>query len=96
MKIPDGWVKEEGRLVLMIKGADFMRTLALLNAVGDIAQSHNHHPDLAIRNYNELIVSTTTHDAGSLTEKDYKLAQEITDLISSQEKNQHKERHGRR
>ena len=94
-KIPDGWVEKKGKLVLAIKGADFMRTLALLNAIGDIAQSQNHHPDLAIRNYNELIVSTTTHDADGLTEKDYKLAQEITDLLQYQAEKNHIEQNGR-
>lgn len=94
-KIPKGWSKRENTLVLELKCPDFMRTLALLNAVADIAESMNHHPDLGIRNYNELIVSTTTHDAGGLTEKDYKLAQEITDLIEYQEDKHHIEEYGR-
>lgn len=90
-----GWSKRDNTLVLELKCPDFMRTLALLNAVADIAESLGHHPDLGIRNYNELIVSTTTHDAGGLTAKDYHLAQEVSDLIDYQDKKFNIEEYGR-
>lgn len=93
--IPTGWTKRNNALVLELKCPDFMRTLALLNAVADIAESLGHHPDLGIRNYNELIVSTTTHDTGGLTDKDYKLAKEVSDLIEYQEKKYDIELNGR-
>lgn len=80
-KIPSGWSKDGEHLVLVVKCVDFMRALAMLNSIADIAQSLGHHPDLSLRNYNEVIVSTTTHEVKKLTEKDYQLAQEITDLI---------------
>lgn len=84
-KIPNGWSKDGEHLVLVMKCPDFMRALAMLNSMADIAESLGHHPDLSLRNYNELIVSTTTHDEGKLTDKDYQLAQEITDLIEYQD-----------
>lgn len=83
--IPAGWSKRDEALVLELKCPDFMRALALLNSVADIAESMKHHPDVGIRNYNELIISTTTHSAGKLTHKDYELAQEISDLINYQD-----------
>lgn len=94
-KIPAGWSKRDETLVLEMKCPDFMRTLALLNSVADIAESMNHHPDVGIRNYNELIVSTTTHSAGKLTDKDYRLAQEISDLINYQDQKIQIESEGR-
>lgn len=94
-KTPNGWSKDGEHLVLVMKCPDFMRGLALLNSVADIAESLGHHPDLSLRNYNELIVSTTTHDAGKLTDKDYALAQEITDLIEYQEEKDHIQLNGR-
>lgn len=93
--LPAGWSKRDETLVLEMKCADFMRTLALLNSVADIAESMKHHPDVGIRNYNELIVSTTTHSVGKLTEKDYKLAQEISDLINYQDQKIQIESEGR-
>ena len=95
VKIPNGWSKDGEHLVLVMKCPDFMRGLALLNSIADISESIGHHPDLSLRNYNELIVSTTTHSAGKLTEKDYQLAREIADLIEYQDNKQAIERNGR-
>lgn len=94
-KVPNGWSKQDERLFLAVKCQDFKHALALLNSIGDIAERHQHHPDLGIRNYNEIFVSTTTHDKNGLTEKDYKLAQEVTDLINYQDEKKHTEQNGR-
>ncbi|MBP9738817.1 4a-hydroxytetrahydrobiopterin dehydratase [Candidatus Saccharibacteria bacterium] len=94
-RTPQGWTKRDETLVLELKCPDFMRTLALLNSVADIAESLNHHPDIGIRNYNELIVSTTTHSKGGLTDKDYTLAEEINDLINYQDQKHAIEVNGR-
>jgi len=93
--IPKGWSNRDNALVMELKCPDFMRALALLNSVADIAESMGHHPDLGIRNYNELIVSTTTHDADGLTDKDYALAQEVSDLINYQDEKHHIQTNGR-
>jgi 4a-hydroxytetrahydrobiopterin dehydratase len=82
-KIPKGWTTKESKLVLTITCADFKHAVKLLNKIGAIAESHNHHPDMTIQNYNELTIATTTHDANTITAKDYELAQAITDLIES-------------
>lgn len=94
-KIPEGWSRKDGKLLLAVKCKDFKHALALLNSIGDIAEKHNHHPDIGIRNYNEVFVATTTHDADGLTEQDYKLAKEISDLINYQDEKRHIEQHGR-
>lgn len=85
MKIPDGWSKKDNELQLLIKCRDFKHALALINSIGDIAEKQEHHPNLCIKNYNEIFISTTTHDANNLTEKDYKLAQEISSLIDRED-----------
>lgn len=81
--LPDGWSKKHGKLFLIVKCNDFKHAIALLNSVGEIAERLNHHPDLELRNYNELLVSSSTHSLGKITEKDYRLAQEITNLIEA-------------
>lgn len=81
MKLPNGWTKKDDKLLFAVKCKDFKHALALLNSIGDIAEKQQHHPDLGIRNYKEVFVSTTTHDKGGLTEKDYVLAQEISSFI---------------
>lgn len=95
MQIPTGWSKKDDTLFYAIKCPDFKKALALVNSIGDIAEKLQHHPDLGVRNYNEVFVSTTTHDADSLTEKDYELAQEITELIEFQAEKKHIETDGR-
>ena len=92
---PDGWSKDDEKLLFMVKCKDFKHAIALLNSIADIAEKQNHHPDLGIRNYNEIFVSTTTHDQNKVTEKDYKLAKEINDLLEYEATKKHIETHGR-
>ena len=56
-----------------LDGIDFVNTIA------NIAEQENHHPDINI-GYCKVTISLTTHDAGELTDKDYKLAKIIDDL----------------
>ena len=50
-----------------------------VNEVANLSEQENHHPDITI-GYCKVTISLTTHDAGSLTEKDFKLAKLIDDL----------------
>lgn len=93
--LPEHWSKKDNKLLLALKCKDFMHALAMLNSFGDIAERLKHHPDLGIRNYNEVFVSTTTHDSNGLTDKDYELAKEITDLINYKSTKLKIETHGR-
>lgn len=92
---PKGWIKKDNTLVLSLKLPDFMRAIALLNSVGDIAQQLNHHPDMLIHNYSELKIATTTHSTNSLTKKDYELAQKVTDLLEYQDQKEDIQKNGR-
>ena len=56
-----------------LDGIDFV------NEVANLAEQENHHPDIEI-GYCKVTISLTTHDAGGLTDKDYKLAKLIDDL----------------
>ena len=60
---------------------DFQTALSFVNAVGEIAESMNHHPDICIQNYKEVMISTTTHSEGRVvTQKDRKLAHAIDSI----------------
>lgn len=56
-----------------LDGIDFV------NEIANLAEQENHHPDIII-GYCKVAVSLTTHDAGEITEKDYRLAKLIDDL----------------
>ena len=58
---------------------DFIEAIAWVNKLVPPSESAAHHPDIEI-SYNKVTVNLTTHDAGGLTEKDFALAQEISQL----------------
>jgi 4a-hydroxytetrahydrobiopterin dehydratase len=55
--------------------ADFPAAMKFVNAVADLAEQAQHHPDIDVR-WNKVTLALTTHDAGGLTEKDIALARE--------------------
>ena len=57
----------------------YLDSIDFVNAVANVAEQENHHPDISIGNC-KVTISLTTHDAGTITEKDYKLAKLIDDL----------------
>lgn len=52
---------------------DFRSALAFVAYVGELAEFHDHHPDVDIR-YNKVTLTLSTHSAGGLTGKDFDLA----------------------
>jgi 4a-hydroxytetrahydrobiopterin dehydratase len=52
---------------------DFVAAMAFVNRLANLAESHQHHPDIMIR-YNKVTLTISTHEAGGLTEKDFTLA----------------------
>jgi 4a-hydroxytetrahydrobiopterin dehydratase len=68
-----GWQVESGELVRTFQFSDFRAALSFVNAVAELAENANHHPDIDIR-YNRVRLALMTHDAGGITEKDVDLA----------------------
>ena len=58
---------------------DFPAAMKFVNAVAEIAEAAQHHPDIDIR-WNKVTLALTTHDAGGLTEKDFTLAKQCDSL----------------
>lgn len=61
--------------------ADFPASMAFVEAVATLAEEAQHHPDILIR-WNKVTLTLTTHDAGGLTEADFKLAARIDQVAS--------------
>lgn len=59
--------------------ADFPEAMRFINQVAALAEKYDHHPEIW-NVYNKVRLTYTTHDAGGLTEKDFKLAEEIDRL----------------
>ncbi len=59
---------------------DFVRAMAFVNQVAEIAEQQNHHPDIAIH-YNQVELTFWTHTTGTVTEKDHRLAEAIQKVV---------------
>ena len=63
--------------------SDFREALSFVNKVGELAEELDHHPDILITNYKEVVISTTTHSEGhKVTEKDTELSKAIDKLAT--------------
>ena len=58
---------------------DFPGAMKFVNAIAEIAESAQHHPEVDI-SWNKVTLALTTHDAGGLTEKDFALARQCDEL----------------
>jgi 4a-hydroxytetrahydrobiopterin dehydratase len=76
---PD-WLISDGQLTRTVTRKDFRDALLFVNAVGFLAERAQHHPDIAIA-WNAVTLSLSTHSAGGLTERDFALARQVSDLV---------------
>ena len=80
-KLSVEWALSGGVLERNFKFDDFKNALRFVNKVGHIAEELNHHPDIRL-GWGKVNISITSHDAGGLTEEDFKLAVTIDNLAS--------------
>lgn len=59
--------------------ADFGQTMAFVNAVAQVAQDMDHHPEMRV-SYQRCTLLYTTHDTGCLTHLDLEAAQRVNSL----------------
>ncbi|NLC58668.1 MAG: 4a-hydroxytetrahydrobiopterin dehydratase [Armatimonadetes bacterium] len=58
---------------------DFRKAINFVNAVADIAEARQHHPEIAIR-YNKVTLTSLSHDVGQVTERDLELAEQLEQI----------------
>ncbi len=74
------WVYEKGWIRRKFKTSGWKATLMVVTTVGHLAEKAWHHPDLNV-SYAFVIVKLVTHSAKGITEKDFKLAKKIEDVL---------------
>ena len=73
------WSRAGQEISTVTERADFRDALLYLGAVAYLAESANHHPDVAI-SWNKVTLTLSSHSAGGLTGADFALARQISAL----------------
>jgi 4a-hydroxytetrahydrobiopterin dehydratase len=73
------WQRNGATILRTFEFADFVAAMKFVNAIAQVAEQVQHHPDIDIR-WNKVTLTLTTHDAGGLTEKDFALARQFDKL----------------
>ena len=68
-----GWEVRDGKLHREYRFPDFAHAIGFMTAAAVGIEKMNHHPEW-LNVYNRVTVDLTTHDAGGITERDFKLA----------------------
>jgi len=67
------WTETGGALERTFELGSFAEAISFVNRVAELAESENHHPDIAIA-YKKVTLRWSTHSAGGITERDRELA----------------------
>jgi 4a-hydroxytetrahydrobiopterin dehydratase len=62
------------------RAKNFVAAIRFFNAVSDVAERENHHPDLHLTSYRNVVIEIWTHAIGGLSENDFILAAKIDKL----------------
>lgn len=76
----NSWHLEQGYLACELKFKNFVDAFAYMTKVALLAEKANHHPDW-FNSYNQININLRTHSDNGITEKDFKLASEMTKLF---------------
>jgi len=76
-----GWSVVNGEIRKTFQVPSFPAALVFVAAVGQLAETADHHPDIDVR-YRKVTLTLSTHSAGGLTEKDFALATKIEALLA--------------
>ncbi len=80
------WTLDDSGKTIFLKCtfANFLDAVAALNAVAQLAEAEQHHPDLHLTGYRKLRIELTTHAIGGLSENDFIVAAKINQLLAKE------------
>lgn len=80
-ELPDGWHVLDGKKIQKeFLFSDFIKAMAFVDRVADVAESEGHHPDIHIH-YNKVLIELWTHAIGGLSENDFIVASKIEAML---------------
>lgn len=77
-RLPE-WDLEKKQIERVFEFDDFEQAIDFVNAVAEISEEEEHHPDIDIR-WNKVKLMLSTHSKGGLTMRDFDLAERIDTL----------------
>jgi len=77
-RVPE-WETDQKSIERTFEFDDFAQAIDFVNAVAEIAEEEDHHPDIDVR-WNKVRLILSTHSEGGLTELDFQLAKKIDTL----------------
>jgi len=75
----ENWKQEGKEITKTYKFKNFIESMGFVNRVAILAEKADHHPDILIK-YSKVHIKLSTHSEGGITEKDFKLANQIEEL----------------
>jgi 4a-hydroxytetrahydrobiopterin dehydratase len=78
-----GWTRRGNAITRTFEFPTFPDAIAFVDRIAVEAEKMDHHPDIDIR-YTKVTCSLSTHSAGGITQKDFKLAEEIDKSVNSE------------
>jgi len=81
MSAPSDWQVVDGALERTFELPSFPEAIAFVNRVAELAETENHHPDIAV-SYKKVTLRWTTHSEGGITDRDHDLARRSAELAS--------------
>ncbi len=75
------WILQDGKLTKSFTFRNFIRAFGWMTEVAIWAEKLKHHPEW-FNVYNRVDVALTTHDAGGISELDFKLAAKMESLLA--------------
>lgn len=78
----EGWEFKENAIHTSFEFENFKEAFSVMVRIAFEAEAQQHHPEWQ-NVYNELTISLSTHDAGGVTEKDFKLAHTIEEIVDA-------------
>ncbi|OEY73857.1 4a-hydroxytetrahydrobiopterin dehydratase [Salegentibacter salarius] len=82
LKSLEGWVYKDNAIHTSFQFANFKDAFTVMTRIAFEAEAQQHHPNWG-NVYNELEISLATHDADGVTEKDFKLAKAIEEIVEA-------------
>jgi 4a-hydroxytetrahydrobiopterin dehydratase len=70
------WESKDNTIRKLYRFKEFLEGIRFIDRIAELAEAADHHPDIMV-NYTRVTFVCTTHDQGGVTEKDFRLANQI-------------------